>query len=98
MSKMTSKTNSRLSNALHARAEVELRRAMEMRAGLFGEHHSSVGESLAELGRLRRQQGRPDEATELLERALSVQTAALPIKHPTVQNLKRELGLRGDAS
>jgi serine/threonine-protein kinase len=79
-----------LSAGRYDEAGVELERAFKMRRDLFGEVHSSVGDSLTALGRLRRRQGRPDEAAQLFERALSIQAAALPDKHPTVQELERE--------
>jgi len=53
-------------------AEVQLRRALELRRELFAPDHPEIAASLTSLGLLRRDQGRLDEAGDLVGRGLAI--------------------------
>jgi tetratricopeptide (TPR) repeat protein/predicted Ser/Thr protein kinase len=82
-----------------ARAEQELRRALETRLALYGETHPQVAVALVNLAATLSRQNRPAEALPLIERAAAVYAATVGEHHPlsaqTLLNLadaERELG------
>eukprot|EP00741_Cyanophora_paradoxa_P010934 tig00020553_g10571.t1 len=78
----------------------ERARVLALRRAALGEGHALYGAALQELAVLRDAQGRPDEALELLERAVRVSEAGLGADHlehaTALQNLAMMLRQRGD--
>ena len=66
-----------------ARAEVHLRRALELRVAAHGERHKQVAYVLAHLAQAVLGQGRTDEAEPLIARALAMRTELGP-KHALI--------------
>ena len=69
------------------------RQALELGRRVFGESHPNVAVALAMLARLRRAQGAPREAAELLAEARRVFSDSLGEDHPNVASVDNDLAL-----
>ena len=74
-------------------AEVQLQRALELRRELLGPNHPETAASLTSLGLLRRDQGRLDEAADLVGRGLAITERRWGRGHARVTNPLLNLGM-----
>ena len=76
---------------MYRAAEVQLRRALEMRRTLLGERHPDIAQSICSLAAVRDQQGDPKEAESLTRQAMAMLRALRRDEHPLYAESLRRL-------
>ena len=75
----------------HAEAEGLFRQSLEIDIATIGEAHPDYAIHLANLANLLGKTGRPAEARQMLDEAMSTFRATLPVDHPYIAETQRRI-------